>query len=109
MANSTLTSEIKTTSGLKQGCVLAPILFNLYMADLGKALTGASLAPPKIGQTHLQILQYADNLVLIDHTKGLQRALAALHQYNLKNRLKLNINKTKVIIFGKYTHKSAAR
>ena len=86
------------------------MLFNLYMADVGRTLEVACLAPPRIGQVKIHILQYADDLVLLDQTKvGLQRALNALDGYNQKNQLVLNIAKTKIITFGKYPHKTAAR
>ena len=81
---------------------MASLLFNLYTADLGQALINANLYTPRLGSTKLPILQYADDLVLLDHTKiGLQKALNALHTYNLKHDLRANHSKTKVIVFGK--------
>ena len=80
------TVEIQTTRGLKQGCVLAPLLFNLYTTELGKSLEGSGQLTPKRGLPRIQVLQYKDDLVILDHTRvGLQRTLDALNQYNQKN------------------------
>lgn len=106
----TVSAKIPTADGLKQGCVLAPLLFNLYTADLGSALEQNSLLPPKLslGTPTLHILQYADDIVLMDQTKtGLQRALNSLHDYNIANSLKINQEKTKVLIFGRRKNKKS--
>jgi len=33
-----LTDEFRTHKGVRQGCVMSPLLFDLYIADIGKAL-----------------------------------------------------------------------
>lgn len=90
--------------------MLAPILFNLYPADLGEALKGASLVAPRLGSVRLPVLQYADNTAIMDHTKvGLQRALNALNHFNIINNLTVNQGKTKFVIFGTYHLKKKAQ
>lgn len=61
-----VTNQIQASRGLKQGCVLA----------LGYVLIKANTVPPRIGPHKLQVTQYADGLVILDHTKiGMQHAL----------------------------------
>lgn len=104
------TEKIATDRGLEQGCVLAPMLFNVYTTDMGKALQGASLATPRIGHIKIQLMQYADDLVLLDYTKiGLQKALTTLSTYNTKHKLVANQTKSKIVIFGTYPKKQEAK
>ena len=51
---------------------------------------------------HISCLMYADDIVLLSKTaKGLQTLLCRLENFCNKWNLKVNINKTKIIIFNK--------
>jgi hypothetical protein len=57
------TRSVKIGSGVRQGCCLSPVLFNLYSKYRTKeALEG--FADFKIGQV-IHIVKYADDLVLL--------------------------------------------
>lgn len=93
-----LISLYHTTSGLKQGCVLAPTLFNLFMANLSVLLNECNSHAPKLGGCQLSNLLYADDLVLISRTPiCLLRLLDITSQYSETNRLSINQEKTKVM------------
>ena len=58
------TSWFDVKCGLKQGCPLSPILFNLYINDLVTMLKGLDVGV-NIGDEKVCILLYADDIVLI--------------------------------------------
>ena len=96
-----LTREIGTNIGVKQGCVLSPTLFNLYLADL-PCIFDASCDPVQILDTKLNCLMFADDIVLFsDSSTGLQNSLDKLKLYCEKWHLTVNTEKTKVLIFNK--------
>jgi hypothetical protein len=91
--------------GIRQGDCLSPILFNLFINDIGEIFNDTT-APISIGTFKLNHLLYADDLVLVSKTKeGLQNCLNKLHDYVNKWNLEVNINKTNVVIFQKYGKK----
>jgi len=58
------TGRVKTGKGVRQGCCLSPIIFNLYSEYLTKeALEG--LGDFKIGGQIIHTVKYADDLVLL--------------------------------------------
>ena len=58
------TRSVKTSRGVRQGCCLSPILFNLYREYLTKkALEG--LGDFKTGGQIIHTVKYADDLVLL--------------------------------------------
>ena len=84
--------------GVRQGCILSPILFNLYLNELPHTLNSNGKDPILLPDgSHLNCLLYADDLSLISHSaEGLQDSLNKLSQYcqnwflniNLKEKLK---------------------
>jgi hypothetical protein len=57
--------------------------------------------PVKLGNTDLNSLLYADDLVLLSESQtGLQECLSKLEIYTKKWKLKINRRKCKVLLFG---------
>ena len=87
--------------GVRQGCILSPLLFNLYLNELPFTLNNNakdSILLPDV--SHLNCLLYADDLLLISTSaEGLQQSLDRLSKYCQDWLLKINPTKTKVIVF----------
>jgi exonuclease III len=100
-----LTESFKSTVGVKQGCVLSPTLFNIFLYDFPDVFT-PDCHPVKLFSEYLSCLLFADDMVIMSETAdGLQKCLNSLSMYCEKWRLQVNIAKTKVIIFNRGGHK----
>lgn len=96
------TRPIPTSNGVRQGCTLAPTLFNFYINSMISTLSEISAHAPTLSNKPLSILVYADDVVLMSITKvGLNRLLRALATYCTNDALKINYNKTKVMVFSR--------
>ena len=93
-----LTNNIQSTSGLKQGCNLSPILANLYQNDLPN-IFDSSCNPVQLGDSSFNSLSWADDLLLISTSPaGLQKCLDSLNAYCKKWALEVNPDKTKYMV-----------
>ena len=73
-----LTRAFPTTIGLKQGCNLSPILFNLFI-DINNIFDEISFQPAQLADILVNSLLYADNLILVLESRfGLQNYLKKL-------------------------------
>ena len=92
---------IKSTLGLKQGCPLSPMLFNLYIDDI-KEIFDDQCDPVTVHDLQLNHFLYADDLALLSLSQsGLQRCLDHVFDFSLKKRLSINIDKSKTLTFNK--------
>ena len=96
---------ITSNLGLRQGCPLSPMLFNLYIEDI-KDIFEESCNPITIQDEKISHFLYADDLVLISNSaEGLQNSLDKLSHYASLKYLTINTKKSKTMIFnptGKY-------
>lgn len=99
--NNYLLEPILTSLGLKQGCNLSPVLFNLFIEDI-KDIFNRDCFPTKLDDQEINHLLYADDMILLSLTKeGLQECLNRLSVYCQKWGLEVNLDKSKVIIFSR--------
>ena len=91
------TRSVKIGRGVRQGCCLSPILFNLYSEYLTKeALEG--LGDFIIGGQIIHTVKYADNLVLLaKEEKVLQDMINKLIEIGRCYGMEMNVEKTKVM------------
>ena len=98
--NNNISEPFRCYKGVKQGCMLSPTLFNIYLSDLPNILNKDKDAP-ELNQRPVSCLLYADDLVIISKThKGLQNNMNRLVDYCKKNSLNINESKTKIMIFN---------
>ena len=101
------TQPFQYASSVRQGCILSPLLFNLYINDLPYSFENI-LSDPFVlpNGTKLSFLLYADDLIILSLSKaGLQNCLSALAQCCRSWMLNINKKKTKVMIFQRRAKK----
>ena len=88
-------------TGVHQGCMLSPCLSNLYAehimrnARLDEAQAGIMIAGRNINN-----FKYADDTLMAESEEELKSLLMKVKEESEKAGLKLNIQKTKIMVFG---------
>ena len=96
--NKKITEAFSTYKGVRQGCVMSPRLFNLFINDLPD-IFDAECRPVKLGKSELSCLMFADDIVMMSESKeGLQTCLNKLEAYTKEWGMTVNKKKTKVMI-----------
>ena len=91
---------ITSNLGLKQGCPLSPILFNIYI-DGVKNIFDETCDPISLQGNQINHSLYADDLVLFSSSRdGLQNCLFRLQTFSKSRNLAINSAKTKTMIFN---------
>ena len=91
--------ELKVTNGVSQGGILSPYLFCIYMDELSERLnrvaTGCIL-----GEVQINHLMYADDIVLASPTAlGLCKLLEVCDKFGTDHDVKFNSTKSSVLVF----------
>lgn len=97
--NDLKTDWFEVRSGLKQGCILSTLMFNLYINDLSDILSKLNKGI-LIQNSYINHLFYADDLVLMaENENDLQCLLDILSNWGKRNCMRVNLSKTKIIHF----------
>lgn len=92
-----LSNSFSCLSGVRQGDVMSPNLFNIYINDL-PSIFASDNDSPKLKDVYVHCLMYADDLVLMSLSEdGLQNKLNKLDAYCKEWGLEINSKKTKVM------------
>ena len=100
---SKISSFFGRTQGVKQGCILSPLLFNIFLSDFQKVIEKTENEPTEIiPGTPLGCIIWADDILLLSKSEiGLSNMIKTLEVYAAKNGMSINVDKTKVMIFNK--------
>ena len=94
-------SNFSVTTGLRQGCVLSPLLFSLYVNDLMEVLRREEIGI-RIDNLTIPGLLFADDLVITaEKSSDLNRALEVVYGWCNRWKLKINAEKCSVVHFRK--------
>ena len=88
---------------MKQGCILNPLLFNIFLSDFQKDKEKEENDPVEIKPADpLGCIIWADDILLLSKSEvGLSNMLNTLKLYTEKNGMSINVDKTKVMVFNK--------
>ena len=107
-----LSESFKVNVGVRQGCVMSPWLFNIYMDGVIKECMAGSMgrgAKLESEGREWKILTclYADDAVLLaESAKDLQRVVTDFDRVCEKRKLKVNAGKCKVMVFERRMHET---
>jgi len=94
------TELFNVDEGVKQGCVLSPIIFCIYINELAKLIKSSNLGITIFG-TKIGCLFWADDVVLIgENENDLQKLLDVASDFSNKWKMCYNYDKSNVLITG---------
>lgn len=101
-SNDGLSDFFDCSIGTKQGCMASPILFVIFLNELIKMIEDERCQGIYINETVPNLLQllYADDMAnFTDTVFNLQKQINVVSQFCSKFGMKVNLNKTKIIVF----------
>lgn len=100
------TGKLETVKGVRQGCVLSPLLFNLYVRMY---MEKRRIGGIKLGRDRIWSLAYADIVIVAKNKVALLDMLGTFRRFLDKRGLMLNAGKTKVMVFNKNEKEKAEK
>lgn len=96
-----ISNQFHIRKGVRQGCILSPILFNLYSEYLITEAIGDSKGVA-IGGINFNNTRYADDTAIIaEHERELQDMITKLEASCKNYGMEMNLKKTKVMVIAK--------
>ena len=94
-----ISNSFNVTNGARQGGVLSPQLFNVYIDGLSDILNKSTIGG-SLGGKRINHLLYADDLCIVSlSSAGLQHLLSICDQYCATHSLTFNVRKSVCMFF----------
>jgi hypothetical protein len=94
------TRDFRIHQGVKQGCILSPLLYSLFVNDAARELEAAGLGVRYKGRW-CGIMLYADDIVLLANDGAeLQKMIDILVKFSQKWRYHMHPEKSEVMVIG---------
>jgi len=85
--------------GVRQGYMMSPLLFNLYIADIDNELEKRGLGEVRLDRDRIWSLAYTDDLVLVAYNREtLQNMMSIFKKFLEGRKLELCTEKTKIMM-----------
>ena len=98
--NDTSSETFGVTNGVRQGGILSPLLFGVFIDDLLNKLQNSGFGC-RMGHLYVGALGFADDLILLCPTEyGIQKMLKICESYAAEHDLIFNGAKSKLLIFN---------
>ena len=98
----TMSDFFQYAVGLRQGEVLSPLLFSLFVEDLELYLQDRTTCGLSMEEINIILLLFSDDMVIVGNSpEDLQNSLNLLFKYCSDWGLTVNIQKTKIVVFRK--------
>ena len=94
-----ISKPFRTNQGVRQGCVLSPLLFNHYMADFTEEINKCADKVKISHEVEAGCILWADDILLLSEG-GLREMLLGLEKFCSDSKLNVNVKK-KCMIFNK--------
>ena len=86
------------TNGVRQGGILSPKSFNIYIDGLSNLLNN-SLVGGALGGKRINHMLYADDLCIVSlSSAGLQKLLSICDEYCASHSITLNVKKSEILL-----------
>lgn len=103
-----LSIKFKVTNGVRQGGILSPYLFNVYVDQLSEQLKTCKIGC-SMNDFLINHIMYADDLVLISPSSaGLCQLLRKCEKFGMSHDVKYNAKKSAVMLFRSVTLKGCS-
>ena len=92
------TEWVCSNRGVRQGCILSPVLFAMYTEELAVRVKERELGV-RIGNEKISLLMYADDIILMsENSDDLQSMLDVVTEYSVYFGVKFGMDKSLVMV-----------